>query len=159
MRNFFIRVVCLVALLCVLPSAFAQVTNLITNPVTNSFAPLIAPSLPDAGLSFVRVLGALALVIGLFLGGAWLFKNWRRLAVKRGCAPKLNIFETRSLGNRHAVFVVGYERERFLIASSPAGVNLLSHLPVATEEEKVVIEANSPTPSFAQALAKVLQRK
>jgi flagellar biogenesis protein FliO len=159
MKIFFIRVVCLFALLCVLPAAFAQVTNSFNNPVTSSFAPLIVPSSPDAGLSFARVLGALALVIGLFLGGAWLFKNWRRLAVRRGCAPKLNIFETRSLGNRHAVFVIGYERERFLIASSPTGVNLLSHLPVAVGEEISANENNQPTPSFAQALAKVLKRQ
>jgi flagellar biogenesis protein FliO len=175
MKNLSIRAVCLAVFCCVLPAAFAQiaglmtnsvaspVTNLITNPVTNlvtnSFAPLMTASSPDAGLSFIRVLGALALVIGLFLGGVWLFKNWQRLAVQRGRAPKLNIFETRSLGNRHAVFVVGYESERFLIASSPTGVNLLSHLPVAVETETAATETNSPAPSFAQALAQVLKRK
>lgn len=140
-----------------------SISNAVTNPVTslatNSFAPLITASSPGAGLSFVRVLGALVLVIGLFLGGVWLFKNWQRLAVQRGRAPKLNILETRSLGNRHAVFVIGYERERFLISSSPTGVNLLSHLPVASEEEASTNEGNQPTPSFAQALAKVLKRK
>jgi flagellar biogenesis protein FliO len=93
------------------------------------------PSLPDAGVSFIRVIGALALVIGLFLGGVWFFKNWQRLAVQRGRAPKLNILETRSLGGRQAIFVVGYNQERFLISSSPTGVNLLSHLPTVTEGE------------------------
>jgi flagellar biogenesis protein FliO len=175
MNKISIRAACLVAIFCVLPAVFAQVTdsvaspatnavaiavtNSITGPATNSFAPLITASSPGAGLSFVRVLGALVLVIGLFLGGVWLFKNWQRLAVQRGRAPKLNILETRSLGNRHAVFVIGYERERFLISSSPTGVNLLSHLPVASEEEAPVNEGNQPTPSFAQALAKVLKRK
>jgi len=54
-------------------------------------APLVAPSLPDAGTSILRVMGALALVIGLFLGGVWFFKNWQRLTVQRGRAPKLSV--------------------------------------------------------------------
>jgi len=66
---------------------------------TNSPAPL-APALPDAGVSLLRITGALALVLGIFLGGAWLFKNWQRLAVPRSRQPKLNILETRSLGAR-----------------------------------------------------------
>lgn len=135
----------------VLPAAFGQATNAVS--------PLLAPPLPDAGLSFFRVLGALVLVIGLFLGGVWFFKNWQRLAVQRGRAPKLNILETRSLGSRQAVFVIGYERERFLVAASPSGVSLLSHLPVAGEEDPSASEGNQPTPSFAQALAKVLKGK
>jgi flagellar biogenesis protein FliO len=136
----------------ILHSSFAESTN-------SAAVPLTAPSLPDAGLSLLRVFGALALVIGLFLGGAWLFKNWKRLAVQRGCAPKLNILETRSLGGRHSVSVIGYEQERFLIATSPAGVNLLSHLPNATEAESSAPEKTTPPPSFAQALAQVLKGK
>ena len=135
----------------ILHSAIAQSTNSVATSLT-------APALPDAGLSLLRVFGALALVIGLFLGGIWLFKNWQRLAVQRGRAPKLNILETRSLGGRHAVFVVGYEQERFLIASSPAGVSLLSHLPNAAENETSAPEKTAP-PSFAQALAQVLKGK
>jgi flagellar biogenesis protein FliO len=141
----------LVSLFFALHSAFAE-----TNSVA---APLVAPSLPDAGVSFIRVIGALALVIGLFLGGAWFFKNWQRLAVQRGRAPKLNILETRSLGGRQAIFVVGYNQERFLISSSPTGVNLLSHLPTATEGEPDATAKNSPAPSFAQALTQVLKGK
>jgi flagellar biogenesis protein FliO len=135
----------------ILNSAFAESTNSIATPLT-------APALPDAGLSLLRVFGALALVIGLFLGGVWLVKNWQRLSVQRGRAPKLNILETRSLGGRHAVFVVGYEQERFLIASSPAGVSLLSHLPNAAEDETPAPEKTTP-PSFAQALAQVIKGK
>ncbi|HEY5234476.1 MAG TPA: flagellar biosynthetic protein FliO [Verrucomicrobiae bacterium] len=133
-------------------SAFAQ---------TNDFgtAHLVAPSLPDASISFIRVLGALALVIGLFLGGVWFFKNWQRFSIQRGRAPKLNVLETRSLGGRHAIYVVGYNHERFLISSSPGGVNFLSHLPSATEGELDATAKNPPAPSFAQALTQVLKGK
>jgi flagellar biogenesis protein FliO len=123
--------------------------------------PMIAPAFPEAGVSLIRVTGALALVLGLFLGGAWLFKNWRRLTAQRGCAPKLSILETRSLGTRQAVFVVGYERQRFLLATSPAGVNLLTHLPEAGEAEAEAEPAGKPAGplSFSQALSQVLNRK
>jgi len=121
--------------------------------------PVAIPSYPDAGVSLLRVTGALALVLGLFLGGVWLFRNWRRLAVPRGRLPKLNLLETRSLGARQAVFVVAYERQRFLVASSPAGVNLLSHLPDA-EAAEAEPAANPGVPmAFGQALAQVLKRK
>ncbi len=122
--------------------------------------PLVAaPPFPDAGVSLIRVTGALALVLGLFLGGAWLFKNWQRLAIQRGRQPRLNILETRSLGARQAVFVVGYERQRFLVATSPAGVNLLSHLPDAETSEVEPAEKPGTPMSFGQALTHVLKRK
>jgi flagellar biogenesis protein FliO len=119
-------------------------------------APLTAPALPDASISLIRVIGALALVIGLFLGGVWMIRNWQRVGGQRGQAAKLSVLETRSLGNRHVIYVVGYERERFLIASSPGSVNLLSHLGAATDEST---PGAPPTPSFAQALTQVLKGK
>jgi flagellar biogenesis protein FliO len=118
-----------------------------------------APTLPDAGISLIRVTGALALVLGLFLSGAWLFKNWQRLALQRGHQPKLNILETRSLGARQAVFVIGYEKQRFLVATSPAGVNLLSHLPDSEKAEADPAEKTTGPMPFAQALAQVLKKK
>lgn len=125
---------------------------------TNSFAaPLTAPGLPNAGVSVLRVFGALAMVIGLFLGGVWLFKNWQRVARQHGRAPKLNVLETRSLGGRHTLHVIGYEQTRFLIAASPSGVNLVSHLPEAAEVEQA--DKTPPIPSFAQALTQVLKGK
>jgi flagellar biogenesis protein FliO len=143
-RTFLPAVVCLAA------------QNLLAQ--TNT-APLTAPSLPDAGASLLRVAGALTLVLGLFLGGVWLFKNWQRLSVSRGLQPKLNLLETRSLGARQAVFVVGYEKQRFLVATSPAGVNLLSHLPDCETAEAETAEKPSGPMPFAQALAQVLKRK
>lgn len=141
-----------VAAFFVLPSAWAQPTNTVATT-------LPTPGLPDAGLSLIRVIGALALVIGLFLGGVWLVKNWQRLGVQRGRTPKLNILETRSLGGRHSVSVIGYEQERFLIATSPTGVNLLSHLPSAVEGETPAAQTASTPPTFAQALTQVLKGK
>ena len=132
--------------------ALAQLTN-------SAAASLTAPTLPDPAFSVLRIFGALALVIGIFLGGVWLFRNWQRLTQPRGRTPKLNLLETRSLGGRHTLHVVGYQQERFLIAVSPTGVNLLSHLPVAGDEELPAVATAAATPSFAGTLAQVLKGK
>jgi flagellar biosynthetic protein FliO len=125
---------------------------------TNIFStPLTAPSLPDAGPSLLRVLGALALVLGLFLGGAWLVRNGRLSAFGRSRSAKLNVLETRSLGARQAIYVVAYGQERFLIGSTPAGINLLSHLAPTSETEADIQTQPATNLSFSQALTQVLR--
>jgi flagellar biogenesis protein FliO len=121
--------------------------------VTN--VPAMTSALPDMGASLLRVVGALVVVITLFLAGVWLFKNWQRLTVRRGAAPKLSVLEVRSLGQRQAIYVVGYEQQRLLLATSSTGVTLLSHLPPADGEP---LEA-APKMNFAQAFQQVLARK
>ena len=96
-------------------------------------------------------------VLAVFLGGVWLFRNWQRLVIQRGRTPRLNVLEVRSLGGRHALYVVGYEQERFLVAASPAGVNLVSHLQSISEEPPDTKDA-APAP-FAQTLARILKGK
>ncbi len=151
MKNFPLLAAVIVSAFCFPPSAFAETTNAV------AAIPLVAPSLPEVGPSVLRVLGALALVIGIFLGGVWLFRNWQRLALQRGHQPKLNIIETRPLGGRQALYVVGYEQGRFLIASTPSGISLLTHLPDAGVDEAPFEEKKSPV--FAQALTQMLKGK
>ncbi len=128
--------------------------------VTNAPAPkLEMPALPDAGPSIIRVMGALALVLGIFFGGVWLYRNWQRLTIQRGRAPKLNVLETRPLGGKHALYVIGYDQERFLLSASPTGVNLLTHLPTADKDSAETTDTTPAPPSFAQALTKVLKGK
>lgn len=133
-------------------TAFAADTNV---PVK-----LDLPPLPAAGPSILRVLGALALVLGIFFGGVWLYRNWQRLTIQRGRAPRLNVIETRPLGGKHALYVIGYEQERFLLSASPTGVSLLTHLPGAAQDSAESTTDPTPAPpSFAQALTKVLKGK
>jgi flagellar protein FliO/FliZ len=117
--------------------------------------PAISSALPDMGASLLRVAGALVAVIAVFLAGVWLFKNWQRLALRKGAPPKLNVLEVRSLGQRQAIYVVAYEQQRLLLASSSAGVTLLSHLPSVEAEAP----AATPKMSFAEAFHQVLARK
>ncbi|MFM1770085.1 MAG: Flagellar biosynthesis protein FliO [Verrucomicrobiota bacterium] len=125
---------------------------------TTAAAPSAAPAsgLPDLGLSLVRVLGALALVLALCLGGAWLFRNWQRLAIHRGRTPHLQILEVKSLGGRHALYLVACDQQRFLVGSSPGGLNLLTHLP----EGEAMDPATPPAaPKFTEALRQALAGK
>jgi flagellar biogenesis protein FliO len=132
----------------------ASAETLATNAV--SLAPAaVSTNLPDAGGSAIRVIGALVLVIGIFLGGVWLFKNWQRVAARKGGGAKLNLLEVKSLGQRQAIYVVGYQQQRMLLASSPAGITLLSHLPAADESET---DAPAPKMNFAEAFQQVLNR-
>jgi flagellar biogenesis protein FliO len=120
--------------------------------------PAAPTPLPDTGASLLRVVGALLFVFALLFGGVWLVRNWQRLALRRGGRlPKLRLLEAQSLGGRQGVYVVGYEQQRFLVAASPAGVALLSHLPEAVAGEA---ETELPAPvSFMQALQAVANRK
>jgi flagellar biogenesis protein FliO len=130
------------------PAAFAQATNTLT----------LHSDLPEVGLSAIRALGALALVLAVFFGGVWMFRNGQRLAWRKTGAPRLAILESRPLGNRFALYVVGYEQQRMLIGSSPAGINLLSQLPPSAE---VQMEPVAPPKgaSFTQCLQQVLRQK
>jgi len=137
--------------------ASALIQSALTAPISTNFPP-VSTALPDASFSVVRVFGALALVLALFLGGVWCFKNWQRFAVKRGGrAAQLQLLEVKSLGARHALYVVGYQNQRMLLASSPAGISLVSHLP-SSDAAGADSLISDPSP-FAESLQQMLQRK
>ena len=142
--------ICAAALLSVGCACAASTTNSLSGSLS-------AASLPDAGPSLLRVLGALALVLGLFLGGAWLLRNGRFSVFGQSRSARLNLLETRSLGGRQALHVVAYGQERFLIGSTPAGINLLSHLAPPQEGEDSPPAQPTASMPFAQALAQVLR--
>jgi flagellar biogenesis protein FliO len=129
--------------------ACAQVTN----------AP-VAAGLPGSGsaiLALLRVFGALALVFAIFFAGTWVWRNWQRLLTTQGRAPKLAVFEAKSLGQRHTLYVVGYEQERMLIAASPSGVTLLSSLPPAEAASESVVQEKTTAPETATPSGRVAQ--
>lgn len=130
-------------------SCNAASTNLLSSSLNSS-------TLPDAGPSLLRVLGALALVLGLFLGGVWLIRNGRFSVLSQGRKQRLNVLESRSLGGRQSLYVVAYGQERFLIGSTPAGINLLSHLAPPQEGEDPNAAQPASNGSFAQVLVQML---
>jgi flagellar biogenesis protein FliO len=113
---------------------------------------------PSLLFSTLRVLGALGFVFALFLLGIWLFRNWQRLTIQRGKIPKLNVLEVKSLGPRQALYVVGYEEQRFLLSSAPTGVSMLASLPAAVPVSKEEA-ATPPQANFLEFLLKAAARK
>ena len=111
-----------------------------------------APALPGVGYSILRMMGALVVVLAVFLALVWIYRHWSRLAVTRGRSPQLQLLEVKPLGNRHALYVIGYQQQRLLVASSPGGVNLLTQLPEATAE------SSAQEPVAAPAFLQILQR-
>jgi flagellar biogenesis protein FliO len=107
---------------------------------------------------FMRLLGAMAIIISLLLLGAWWFRKSRLIGLVPVAQANLKIIETRSLASRHALHVVEYGEQRFLIADSPAGTSFLTHLDEVAEAEDDA--DNEPKPgSFAAKLKGFLDRK
>lgn len=128
---------------------------------TNVVAFTPSPAFDTTG-SMIRVLGALGIVFAVFFGGIWIFRNWQRLLVKRGVAPRLNVLEARSIGNRQSILVVGYGEQRLLLGAAPSGVTLLSHLPSEEPSQAQPVPVagrNGSNPSFVEAFQKVLAGK
>lgn len=98
--------------------------------------------------------GAFALVLGLLFGAQWWLRNQRTTG--RGRLGQLNVLEMKSLGQRQALYVIGYDQQRLLIATSPAGVSLLTTLPEST---KAADTPPVPVVSFADALMQVVGRR
>ncbi len=114
---------------------------------TNAFPSLQQPS-GDLLFVMLKLIGALFLVIAVFLLGVWFFKRSRWFSLYQGAPAQLKILESRSLGYRNTLFVVGYSHHRFLLAASTTGVSLVSPLPDASPTGEVSPSA----PSFAEQL-------
>ena len=126
---------------------------------------LLAPApLPDATGSIARVFASLAFVLALFFGGVWLFRNWQRLSQSHR-RTRLNILEARPLGPRQALYVIGYNHQRFLVGASQAGISLISPLPSGDSPDPSPVPLAGPMPApqsvtpFAETLHQLLGRK
>jgi flagellar protein FliO/FliZ len=140
----------LLMLLAVLPACAAE-----SGPALTA----LNGSGPSLTVSFIRMLGALGFVVALFFGAAWLFKNGFRFQNAAPAQRRLQVLESRSLGARQAVFVVGYENQRMLIGSTPNGLTLLSHLPERGPAEAPAAGERIVSVSFGEALLQALGRK
>ncbi|MEJ5328803.1 MAG: flagellar biosynthetic protein FliO [Desulfobaccales bacterium] len=75
----------------------------------------------------LRVLGVLLGLLGLLVAGLHLLRRFRLAPVSR--APYIQVLSTHYLAARQALWVVAVGRQRFLLASSPERVELLTALP------------------------------
>ncbi len=123
-------------------------TNIVTNTnLQNGLQNSINPT-----VSILRLLGAFIFVVALFLIGVWVFKNWRGLVFKNVKKSNLKVVEVKHIGNRQALFVVGYNRKRMLLGVTSSTINFLSELP---DDEDTQNEPSADNPSFISVLNKI----
>jgi flagellar protein FliO/FliZ len=73
---------------------------------------------------------SLIIVVALFLaaGGAWLMIQRRNAGPAAGRGRKLQIDETRPLGNRQYLLVADYDGKKFLLGVTPGRIQMLTPL-------------------------------
>jgi len=81
------------------------------------------------------------LVSGLAVGGLWAFRRWGANRLPGSGGTRMKVEETLALGDRRFVSILRVDDERFLVALSPQGVNLMTRL-----------EPDGGTPGFEQTL-------
>jgi flagellar protein FliO/FliZ len=100
-------------------------------PPNSSPTPQVSPTRPpDPDLdSLGRMLGYLSLFAALVGAGVYIMKFGLPLARKNAAMDrKLKILETRPLGNRQYLLVVGYEDSRMLLGVTPGKIDYLCPL-------------------------------
>lgn len=108
---------------------------------------------PSAAGSIGGTLFALALVLGLIFGLAWLARRMPGVAGMRGNAG-LRIVRSLALGTRERLVVVEVGGTQLLLGTGASGTRLLHTLETPLQDDAPV----SPTP-FAQLLAQRLGKK
>ncbi|MSR42847.1 MAG: hypothetical protein EXS19_02280 [Pedosphaera sp.] len=131
-------------------------TNVIIYGATNAPAASVAPS---QGLVevFIRTMGALLIVIALVLAAAWAFRRSKLFGLVKSGTGHLRVLESKSLGARHTLHVVEYGEQRFLIADTPAGTNLIA--PVNAPAAAAMAESAPAPGTFAEKLRALLDGK
>ncbi len=79
-------------------------------------------------LSVIKALAALAFVLGLLLGGAWLLRKYgSRIGLKAGqVSQDLKVVEWRSLDMRRKLAVVRWGDKEHLVCLAPTGDMLIA---------------------------------
>jgi flagellar protein FliO/FliZ len=108
----------------------AQTTELIVPSAS------LPPSAPVTGSSSgIQLAIYLCLLVALLGGGSYFLKNgFNFLPPKNKGARKLNVAETRMLGNRQFLVVAEYEGRKMLLGVCPGRIELLSDLGAQAEE-------------------------
>lgn len=121
-------------------------------------------SAPAPGPSGWRALGSLLLVSGLAGCGLWAFRRWGANKLPGSGGARLKVEETLALGDRRFVSILKVDEERFLIALSPQGVNLMTRLDSveaggpAEFERALERQVNLTTPMAVRDVEAMLKR-
>lgn len=111
--------------------------------------------------SFFRVLSGLVIVILIFLGGVWLYKNRLTQPGAHALNGQLKVLESKFLGNKQGIVVIAYGNKRMMLGTTHGSMSKISDLPDLTDEEISKVYSQNQGQqgsqsgfSFAQILAK-----
>ena len=91
-------------------------------------------------LSFFRTLAATAVVLGLVLLAAWLFKRGRFGLAGRRAKAAIQVETALPVGDRRSIAIVAVEGRRFLVGLAPAQVSLLAELGATRPEFEAALD-------------------
>jgi flagellar protein FliO/FliZ len=114
---------------------------------------LVGAAAPDLLPNVWRMLGALAVVLLLLAGVAWLL---RRGVLGRRAAGGLNVESVLALGERRSLAIVTVEGRRLLVGLAPNNVSLVTELGLASP--KPHSGEGGAIQSFDAAVARALDR-
>lgn len=136
------------------PTAVVRTNTPFPSPARPSAALPPGPAPESITASLIRLLGGLALLAATGFGLVWWIRNGRTRFGGTIPQRQLAILETRSLGQRHTLYVVAHRQKRFLIGTSTNGLSLISPLP---DEDPLPPghEKNSPPADFAELLSRL----
>ena len=107
----------------------------------------MSPVVAAQELPLNNLLGLTIQILGfvLFIGAvAFAYKYCRNTTCsvrsKGKQTRKLEILETKPLGNRQFLLVVAYEKEKFLLGAHPNGIQFLSKLDEVVEKQNIIQE-------------------
>lgn len=126
------------------PAPTSNIPSAATTPAhilypANGVAPVSAHGLGETPGTANTAMSFLAL-LGLCAGGYYLLRRRSGFASSDKGLRKLNVSETRSLGNRQFLVVVEYENERVLLGVTPGKIDYLCPLPSAGKASNIAFE-------------------
>jgi flagellar biosynthetic protein FliO len=104
---------------------------------------VVGSGTPDLVPSLGRMFVALAVVLALLGGLAWLL---RRGALARRHSGALGVETTLALGDRRSLAIVSVEGRRLLVGLAPGGVSLVTELGPSTSFDAALARAGQERP-------------
>ncbi|UTY58282.1 flagellar biosynthetic protein FliO [Massilia sp. erpn] len=117
----------------------------------------LAPSGPSAAGSLLQTTLALAVVLGLLVGLAWLLKRFGPRSIASGNTVKL--VGALSVGARERILVVEVGEQWIVVGASPGRMNALATMPRQEGVADALPQQNLPGANFAEWFKQTIDKR
>ena len=115
--------------------------------------PAAAVDSPSPLMGLLQVVFGLAVVLGVIMGAAWMFRRFSQGML--GATTRLKVVSGVMVGQRERVVIVELEGEWLVLGVTPSQVNLLNKLPRPDDADNDVV---APTEPFARWLKAAMEK-